>query len=127
MAESFLMPLRFGSLETVKYLLEEQKADIATINPGFNLLEAVAVDDPKNQAKIVYLCRYYREFKDDTTELHVAVLTHDLGTIEENLIKNPNCFIFKNKQNLSPIDYMRQFRKWDAMIFCTEKLGPVVN
>lgn len=112
---------QFGSLDAVRYLIEECKADITKCYGSLcdkNLLEMAAYFDEKDQAKLHYIGQYYREFKDGTTELHVAVLTQDFSKIAFNLEVNPKSLLVKNNQNKSPISYIFDLAKWDILVFC---------
>ena len=89
-----------GSLATLQYLIEEEKADLNATDDKHNLLYWAQsnpfsevldyVSDPKN--------KLIEKFNDGTNHLHAAVIKADIPRIDELLSTQPELIQAQNKQ-----------------------------
>ena len=80
-----------GSLDTLRYLLEEAKADIDASQSSYNLLYWAIGNKPEVIQYIIDpRSQLIPRFNDGTTDLHVAAMVDDFDEIDKLLTKDPD-------------------------------------
>lgn len=115
---------KFGSIETVRYLIEKANANLDASNIAYNVL-FYSYFNQSEETKI-YLSKpeVYEKFNDGTTLLHAATIAQPLEAFKEVVLKNKHLLTVKNKFGQSPLYYAIKTESFKKVEFLISQIYP---